>query len=94
MDDIIFSPNILLIRDFANYYDFYKKLKTDPLRLEILGNGKQRKSYLYVQDCIDAIFVAIEKAGQRVNINNLGQSEYCEVNFSVGVILHIPSFSF
>ena len=38
----------------------------------MLGNGKQRKSYLYIQDCIDAIFMAIEKGQANVNIFNLG----------------------
>lgn len=70
----------------GHVFDFYKKLKQDPTRLEILGNGKQRKSYLYIQDCIDAIMIAIEKAPHHVNVLNLGQSDYCEVNFSVGVI--------
>jgi UDP-glucose 4-epimerase len=66
--------------------DFYRKLLADPLRLEVLGNGKQRKSYLYVQDCIDAILIAIDRATDRVNIFNLGQDEYCEVNQSIGWI--------
>nr|MDO8087545.1 SDR family NAD(P)-dependent oxidoreductase [Candidatus Sigynarchaeum springense] len=35
-------------------YDFYQKLKKDPTRLQILGDGKQAKSYLFVSDCIDA----------------------------------------
>jgi UDP-glucose 4-epimerase len=63
--------------------DFYRKLRADPSRLEVLGNGKQRKSYLYVQDCIDAVLLAIERADRRVNIFNLGQDEYCEVNQSI-----------
>ena len=45
----------------GHVFDFYQKLKADPTQLEVLGNGRQRKSYLYVQDCIDAIFIAIEK---------------------------------
>jgi UDP-glucose 4-epimerase len=66
--------------------DFYQKLIADPSKLEVLGNGKQRKSYLYVQDCIDAILIAIDRATERVNIFNLGQDEYCEVNQSIGWI--------
>ncbi|MBR0778766.1 NAD-dependent epimerase/dehydratase family protein [Bradyrhizobium diazoefficiens] len=66
--------------------DFYRKLLADPSRLEVLGNGRQRKSYLYVQDCIDAMLLAIERATGRVNIFNLGQDEYCEVNQSIGWI--------
>ncbi len=66
--------------------DFYQKLIADPSKLEVLGNGKQRKSYLYIQDCIDAIMIAIERATDRVNIFNLGQDEYCEVNQSIAWI--------
>jgi UDP-glucose 4-epimerase len=70
----------------GHVFDFYQKLLADPSRLEVLGNGKQRKSYLYIQDCIDAIMIAIERATDRVNIFNLGQDEYCEVNQSIGWI--------
>ena len=70
----------------GHVFDFYQKLLADPSKLEVLGNGKQRKSYLYVQDCIDAILLAIERATDRVNIFNLGQDEYCEVNESIGWI--------
>jgi len=70
----------------GHVYDFYEKLKKDPTRLPVLGNGKQRKSYLYVQDCIDAILLAMEKAEAKVNIFNLGVDGYCEVNDSIGWI--------
>jgi UDP-glucose 4-epimerase len=66
--------------------DFYRSLRADPTALRVLGNGRQRKSYLYVQDCIDAVFTAIDKAKDRVNIFNLGTDEYCEVNDSIGWI--------
>lgn len=70
----------------GHVFDFYNSLRADPTRLRILGNGKQRKSYLYVQDCIDAMLCAIERASGKVNIFNLGTDEYCEVNDSVGWI--------
>jgi UDP-glucose 4-epimerase len=70
----------------GHVFDFYQKLKADPSRLPVLGNGKQRKSYLYVQDCIDAILLAIDKANDKVNIFNLGVDGYCEVNDSIGWI--------
>jgi UDP-glucose 4-epimerase len=66
--------------------DFYKQLETDPMQLRVLGNGKQRKSYLYVQDCIDAVLLALDKAGERVNLFNLGADSYCEVNDSIAWI--------
>jgi len=70
----------------GHVYDFYKQLLKDPTKLAVLGNGKQRKSFLYVGDCIDAIMVAIEKSNDKVNILNLGTNEYCEVNDSIAWI--------
>ena len=70
----------------GHVFDFYKKLKIDPTRLEVLGNGEQRKSYLYIQDCIDAMLMAVEKASEKVNILNLGVDGYCQVNDSIGWI--------
>jgi UDP-glucose 4-epimerase len=67
----------------GHVFDFYAKLRANPHTIEVLGNGRQRKSYLYVQDCIDAIFTVIEKATEPVNIVNLGADEYCEVNDSL-----------
>src|SRR6185436_14855952 len=54
--------------------------------LNVLGDGTQRKSYLYVGDCADAILLAIEKAKDPVNIFNLGTDEYCQVTDSIGWI--------
>jgi UDP-glucose 4-epimerase len=70
----------------GHVFDFYRKLQNDPSRLEVLGNGKQRKSYLYIHDCIDAIFFALKKSKDSVNIFNLGVDGYCEVNDSIGWI--------
>ena len=70
----------------GHVFDFYRKLLADSSRLEVLGNGRQRKSYLYIRDCVDAIMIAMERATDRVNIFNLGQDEYCEVNQSIGWI--------
>lgn len=67
----------------GHVFDFYKQLLKDPTQLTVLGNGKQRKSYLYIQDCIDAMLFAMEHAKERVNIFNLGTDEYCEVNNSI-----------
>jgi UDP-glucose 4-epimerase len=71
----------------GHVFDFYKRLRADPSTLHVLGNGKQRKSYLYVQDCVDAILLAIEKnpAG-KATILNLGADEYCQVIDSIGWI--------
>ena len=70
----------------GHVFDFYHQLAEHPDHLHVLGNGRQRKSYLYVHDCIDAILMALEKAHGKVNIFNLGTDEYCEVNDSIGWI--------
>lgn len=70
----------------GHVFDFYRQLLEHPGRLDVLGDGTQRKSYLYVQDCIDAVLLALEKADARVNILNLGTDEYCRVTDSVGWI--------
>lgn len=77
----------------GHIFDFYQKLKKDPSSLAVLGNGKQRKSYLYVQDCINAIMLAVEKADEKVNIFNLGTDGYVEVNDSIGWICKELEFS-
>ena len=70
----------------GHVFDFYKSLLRNPQELIVLGDGHQRKSYLYVQDCLDAILLAIQKAEGRVNVFNLGADEYCQVDDSVGWI--------
>jgi len=70
----------------GHVYDFVRQLRQDPARLHVLGNGKQRKSYLYVHDCIDAMLMAIETIDSKFNVFNLGTDEYCEVLDSVGWI--------
>jgi len=70
----------------GHVFDFYKKLLADPSRLHVLGNGKQRKSYLYIHDCIDAMLLAIDRSKDKVNVFNLGTDEYCQVTDSIGWI--------
>lgn len=63
--------------------DFYEKLLKNPKKLEVLGNGNQTKSYIYIQDLIEAILTAIPKANEKVNIFNLGTDEFCSVRDSI-----------
>ena len=64
--------------------DFYKQLRAHPDHLHVLGNGRQRKSYLYVADCRAAVLIALDAPRERVTILNVGTDEYCEVNDSIG----------
>jgi UDP-glucose 4-epimerase len=73
----------------GHVFDFYKQLLEHPDHLSVLGDGKQRKSYLDVQDCVEAILHVVtgrtaEKAKHCVQIYNLGTAEYCQVTDSIG----------
>src|SRR5262245_32352255 len=52
----------------GHVFDFYRSLRKDPTRLRVLGNGMQKKSYLYIGDCLDAMLVAMEKTRGRVEV--------------------------
>jgi UDP-glucose 4-epimerase len=75
----------------GHVFDFYRQLLDHPDRLRVLGDGKQRKSYLYVQDCVDAMLHVIGRATAKAarhhtQIYNLGTPEYVEVNQSIGYL--------
>lgn len=70
----------------GHVFDFYRALKADPTRLHVLGNGRQRKSYMDVEDCLDGIALALARAAGRCNVFNLGVDGVCEVNDSVAWI--------
>jgi UDP-glucose 4-epimerase len=71
----------------GHVFDFMKQLASDPGRLHILGDGSQRKSYLHVDDCIEAMFLALETGDERIGVYNLGTDEVCQVLDSVDWIL-------
>ncbi len=77
----------------GHVFDFYNKLRLDPNRLEVLGDGTQKKSYLYIKDCINAVMTALEKSNQKINIFNLGNYEYSEVKDSVKWIIEYLGLS-
>ena len=66
--------------------DFFSQLRKDPEFLSVLGNGHQRKSYLHVNDCLEAIFIATAESNHKVNLFNLGLNDTCSVIDSVGWI--------
>jgi UDP-glucose 4-epimerase len=70
----------------GHVYDFYQQLMKHPEKLVVLGNGYQKKSYLHVSDCVEAIHKSISKSTDLVNIINLGVDGYCEVRDSIGWI--------
>jgi UDP-glucose 4-epimerase len=75
----------------GHVFDFYRQLLAHPERLKVLGNGYQRKSYLYVHDCIEAILHVISqktalKARHHCEVYNLGAADYCTVRDSISWI--------
>ena len=75
----------------GHIFDFYQQLLAHPDRLEVLGDGTQKKSYLYVQDCIEAMLHVVRRrtaaaAKHRTEIYNLGTPEYVQVTDSIRVI--------
>lgn len=75
----------------GHVFDFYRQLVEHPDRLRVLGDGTQRKSYLYVQDCLSAILHVMNigtarAAKHQSQVYNLGAPEYCRVTDSIGWI--------
>jgi UDP-glucose 4-epimerase len=75
----------------GHVFDFYRQLLKHPGQLKVLGDGTQRKSYLHVQDCVNAMLHVIhlgtaKKAKHGVEIYNLGTDEYVRVNDSIRCI--------
>jgi UDP-glucose 4-epimerase len=72
----------------GHLFDFYRALKRDPTRLRVLGDGRQEKSYLYVQDCIDGLLAVAERHYDEpgAHIYNLGTDETILVDDSIRIL--------
>jgi UDP-glucose 4-epimerase len=75
----------------GHVFDFYRQLLQDPDHLRVLGDGTQRKSYLYVSDCVSAVLQAVQSgsarnAKHRSQVYNLGAPEFCRLTDSIGWI--------
>jgi len=68
-------------------YDFIRKLSSNPSRLEVLGDGTQRKSYLYVKDCVEAMLTASEKSMNQVEIYNVGSEDTINVATIASIVI-------
>jgi UDP-glucose 4-epimerase len=60
-------------------YDFYHKLRKDPTRLEVLGDGRQRKSYCHVSDCVSGMLHAADRFPARYDVYNVGSDDAIDV---------------
>jgi UDP-glucose 4-epimerase len=73
--------------------DFIRKLRANPAELEILGDGKQAKSYLEVHECIAAMLYATGKARGTVNTFNIGSEDWIDVKTIAEIVIeemHLP----
>ena len=68
-------------------FDFIHKLKADPSRLEVLGNGRQEKSYLEVMDCARAMIHLTETTDEAINCFNLGTRDTCSVSRIAEIVI-------
>jgi len=68
-------------------YDFINKLEKNPKKLEILGDGKQVKSYFHVSDCINAITTIPKKDNNKSSIvYNLATYDYMDVKALADIV--------
>ncbi|MEM8964386.1 MAG: NAD-dependent epimerase/dehydratase family protein [Acidobacteriota bacterium] len=70
----------------GHVFDFVRKLLADPEHIEVLGNGKQRKSYLHVDDCVTGMLRALDHHDASIGIFNLGHDDSCVVDESLSWI--------
>ena len=77
--------------------DFIKKLAQNPYELEILGDGKQTKSYLEVHECVAAMLFAVGHARGTVNTFNVGSEDWIDVKSIAEIVtdeMHLPDTKF
>lgn len=67
--------------------DFILKLKTNPKKLDILGNGTQEKSYVYIEDCLNGILTATEKSKNNFSIFNVGSEDRIKVKDIAKIVI-------
>lgn len=70
----------------GHVFDFWQKLRRDPTQLQVLGDGKQQKSYLHVKDGVRALLLAVEQQAEPVRVLNIGHADWLTVSESVAVI--------
>lgn len=67
-------------------HDFVSKIRNNPSELEILGDGTQRKSYLYIDDCVQAIFASMRNSRRAVEVFNVGSEDQVNVKTIASIV--------
>jgi len=71
----------------GHVFDFMKSLRSDPTKLRVLGDGKQCKSYLHIEDLMDGLWLGIQSAvDKEFQIYNIGHEDTLLVDQSIGFI--------
>ncbi|MBN1234634.1 MAG: NAD-dependent epimerase/dehydratase family protein [Methanotrichaceae archaeon] len=73
--------------------DFIRKLREDPGELEILGSGKQKKSYLEVKDCVQAMLHCVHSSDEQINVFNIGSEDSVDVTEIANIVARQMSLS-
>jgi len=68
-------------------WDFVNKLMKNPKELEILGDGKQSKEYLYAADCVNGMMIGYQKSHGKVNLFNLAIEENSTVDEIADIVI-------
>ncbi|MCJ7445644.1 MAG: NAD-dependent epimerase/dehydratase family protein [Methanotrichaceae archaeon] len=77
--------------------DFIRKLRANPKELEILGSGKQIKSYLEVKDCVDGMIHCVDHSQEKMNIFNIGSQDFIDVTKIADIVVEsmdLPNVSY
>jgi len=75
--------------DHGVVHDFVRKLQKDPTQLEILGDGSQRRSFVLVDDCVEAMLLAFAKADKPYQVVHIGNVDQISVIETAGIILDV-----
>ena len=73
--------------------DFIRKLRANPRELEILGSGKQQKSYLEVRDCVQAMLTCVKGSAEQVNVFNIGSEDSVDVTQIADIVIRLMGLS-
>ena len=79
--------------DHGVILDFIKKLKNNPESLQILGNGRQQRNFLIVEDCVDAILKSFEKFENPMNLIHIGNSDDISILRVAEIVRDVVGFS-
>jgi UDP-glucose 4-epimerase len=75
--------------DHGVVHDFVRKLQKDPAQLEILGDGTQSRSFVLVDDCLEAMLFALAQTGKNYNLVHIGNVDQISINETAGVICQV-----